>query len=60
MKTYEVSVRPIGVKRICATYTVHADSKTRAEAVAETAFSQDELKKYQNCVRWICTAKEVK
>lgn len=53
MKTYEVTIRAFGVKRTYKTYTVHADSKARAEAVAETAFSQDEPEKYNRTeLKW--------
>lgn len=60
MKTYEVSIRPFGVKRIYKTYTVHSDNKAKAERVAETAFYQDEPDKYNLPVRWQYRSEEIK
>ena len=61
MKTYEVTARIKGIKRIAKTYIVHATSKTAAEAVARTQFAEEETENYNlicGC-NWAFTAKTI-
>lgn len=61
MKTYEVTVRIKGIKRVMKMYTVHATSKTAAEAVARTQFAEEETEHYNlvcGC-NWVFTAKAI-
>ena len=61
MKTYEVTARIKGIKRVAKTYTVYATTKAKAEAVARTQFAEEESESYNLiCGRnWVFTAKTI-
>lgn len=57
MKTYEVTVKVNGIKRVFTTYTIHATTKQVAERVAETEFNQEYPEKCNLGINWKFIAK---
>ena len=59
MKTYEVSIRTRGAKRIVKTYTIHANTASAARTTAMTQFAEENESAYNLHPNWISEAKQI-